>query len=38
MSGLEAVVVRLASTMVSTVAKSVLAPKPGAGLASDRPA
>ncbi|WP_327250104.1 NACHT domain-containing protein [Streptomyces sp. NBC_01320] len=32
MSGLEAVVVRLASTVVSTVAKSVLAPKPGAGL------
>ncbi|MGW3873735.1 NACHT N-terminal Helical domain 1-containing protein [Streptomyces sp. NPDC005055] len=35
MSGLEAVVVRLASTVVSTVAKSVLAPKPGAGLVAD---
>ncbi|WP_371797404.1 hypothetical protein [Streptomyces sp. NBC_01718] len=37
MSGLEAVVVRLASTVVSTVAKSVLAPKPGAALVADPP-
>ncbi|WP_030933771.1 NACHT domain-containing protein [Streptomyces sp. NRRL B-24720] len=35
MSGLEAVVVRLASTVVSTIAKSALAPKPGAGLVAD---
>ncbi|MGW8330165.1 NACHT domain-containing protein [Streptomyces sp. NPDC055897] len=32
MPGLEVVVVRLASTVVSTVAKSFLAPRPGAGL------
>ncbi|MFF9410783.1 NACHT domain-containing protein [Streptomyces anandii] len=32
MHGLEAVVVRLASTVAQTVAKSVLTPKPGAGL------
>lgn len=32
MPGLEVVVVRLASTVVSTVAKSILAPRPGAGL------
>ncbi|MFJ8307427.1 MULTISPECIES: NACHT domain-containing protein [unclassified Streptomyces] len=32
MPGLEVVVVRLASTVVSAVAKSVLSPKPGAGL------
>ncbi|MEV8563637.1 NACHT domain-containing protein [Streptomyces sp. NPDC051917] len=35
MHGLEAVVVRLASTVVQTVAKSVLTPKPGAGLVVD---
>lgn len=35
MHGLEAVVVRLASTVASTVAKSVLMPKPGAGLVAD---
>ncbi|MGW2813175.1 NACHT N-terminal Helical domain 1-containing protein [Streptomyces sp. NPDC001415] len=33
MPGLEVVVLRLASTVVSTVAKSVLAPRPGADLA-----
>ncbi|WP_438294539.1 NACHT domain-containing protein [Streptomyces sp. HUAS TT7] len=32
MPGLEVVVLRLASTVVSTVAKSALAPRPGAGL------
>ncbi len=32
MPGLEVVVVRLASTVISTVAKSILAPRPGAGL------
>jgi len=35
MQGLETVLVRLASTVLSTVAKSVLAPKPGAGLVAD---
>ncbi|WP_442818488.1 NACHT domain-containing protein [Streptomyces sp. NBC_01320] len=35
MHGLEAVVVRLASTVVQTVAKSMLTPKPGAGLVTD---
>ncbi|WP_234377195.1 NACHT domain-containing NTPase [Streptomyces sp. TP-A0356] len=35
MHGLEAVVVRLASTVAQTVAKSVLTPKPGAGLVAD---
>ena len=35
MQGIEVVVVRLASTVVSTVAKSALAPKPGAGLVTD---
>jgi hypothetical protein len=35
MHGLEAVVVRLASTVAQTVAKSVLAPRPGAGLVAD---
>lgn len=32
MQGLEVVVVRLASTVVSTVARSALRPPPGAGL------
>ncbi len=31
MPGMEVVVARLASTVVSTVAKSLLAPRPGAG-------
>ncbi|OLZ64223.1 ATP-binding protein [Streptomyces sp. IMTB 2501] len=35
MHGLEAVVVRLASTVAQTVAKTVLTPKPGAGLVAD---
>jgi len=35
MHGLEMVVVRLASTVAQTVAKSVLAPAPGAGLVAD---
>ncbi|WP_255946586.1 NACHT domain-containing protein [Streptomyces odontomachi] len=35
MHGLEMVVVRLASTVAQTVAKSVLTPKPGAGLVAD---
>jgi hypothetical protein len=35
MQGLEAVVVRLASTVVSTVAESMLRPSPGAGLVAD---
>ncbi|MEU5243653.1 NACHT domain-containing protein [Streptomyces asoensis] len=35
MHGLEAVVVRLATTVVQTVTKSVLTPKPGAGLVAD---
>ncbi|MFF7602963.1 NACHT domain-containing protein [Streptomyces mirabilis] len=35
MHGLEAVVVRLVSTVAQTVAKSVLTPKPGAGLVAD---
>lgn len=35
MQGLEVVVVRLASTVVSTVAKSMLRPSPGAGLVAD---
>ena len=35
MHGLEAVVVRLAATVAQTVAKSVLTPKPGAGLVAD---
>ncbi|SFG66838.1 NACHT domain-containing protein [Streptomyces mirabilis] len=35
MHGLEVVVVRLASTVAQTVAKSVLAPRPGAGLAAE---
>jgi NACHT conflict system protein/NACHT domain-containing protein len=36
MHGIEVVVVRLASTVAQTVAKSVLTPKPGAGLVADR--
>jgi hypothetical protein len=35
MQGLEVVLVRLASTVVQTVAKSALAPRPGAGLVPD---
>ncbi|CAM5354802.1 NACHT domain-containing protein [Streptomyces aurantiogriseus] len=35
MQGLEVVLVRLASTVASTVMKSVLAPRPGAGLVAD---
>ncbi|MGW0946643.1 NACHT domain-containing protein [Streptomyces sp. NPDC002623] len=35
MQGLEVVVVRLASTVVSTIARSMLKPSPGAGLAAD---
>lgn len=35
MHALEAAVVRLASTVVQTVAKTVLTPKPGAGLVAD---
>ncbi|WP_149824216.1 NACHT domain-containing protein [Streptomyces tailanensis] len=35
MQGIEVVLARLASTVVSTLAKSVLAPKPGAGLVTD---
>ncbi|MFI1769150.1 NACHT domain-containing protein [Streptomyces sp. NPDC020800] len=35
MHGLEVVIVRLASTVAQTVAKSVLTPKPGAGLVAD---
>ena len=35
MQGLEVVLVRLASTVASTLAKSVLTPRPGAGLVTD---